>query len=121
MESVSMEGSYEGSLSPLTRYGTLNVSTSRIPRKKRGKGNAHLYVPRTRVYGYAPTPEGEAMAAEGICSVLVHKPGMPSVTVPASHFHAERTYSKAPASKVTMYEQPESARLASIREGEIYS
>ena len=107
---------YSGGLSPLTRYGTLNVSTARIPRKKRSRGN--VAKPRTRVYGYAPTPEGEAMALEGICSVLVHKPGQPSVTVPASHFHAERVYS-TPASKVTESKLPEALRygLDSIHEG----
>lgn len=120
MESVSLDGSYEGSLSPLTRYGTLNVSTARIPRKKRGKGNAHLYVARTRCYGYAPTPEGEALAEQGICSVLVTKPGEAPVTVLHSAFRADRAPSNTV--KVTSLEAnvPEAARLAPITEG-IYS
>jgi hypothetical protein len=34
-----VESEYYGTLSPLTKYGTLNVSTARIPRKRRSKGN----------------------------------------------------------------------------------
>ena len=119
MESVSMEGEYQGGLSPLTRYGSLNVSTARIPRSKRGKGNARLYVPRTRVYGYAPTPEGEALAAEGVCTVLVHKPGQPSVTVLASSFHAERTREASTTREHSEAIIPEALRygLDSIHEG----
>jgi len=60
---------YNGSLSPLTRYGTLNVSSARIPRKKRSRGN--IAPARVHCKGYADTPEGRDMALEGISSVKV--------------------------------------------------
>lgn len=53
---------YAGSLSPLTRYGTMNVSTSRIPRKKRSRGN--IAPPRTRVVGTALDNDGNAVLTE---------------------------------------------------------
>lgn len=43
---MSHDNDYAGGLSTLTRYGTMNVSTSRIPRKKRSRGN--IAQPRTR-------------------------------------------------------------------------
>jgi hypothetical protein len=111
---------YGGGFSTLTRYGTMLTSTSRIPRKKRGKGNAALYRARLRCLGYAPTPEGIALAEQGICSVLVHKPGQPSVTVPHSAFRKDRAPSTRTAHESAPATLPESARLPSIHEG-IYS
>ena len=115
MVPLSLESEYNGSLSPLTRYGTMLVSEARIPRKKRSRGN--VAQPRTRVYGYAPTPEGEALALEGICTVLVKKPGQPDATVLASSFHAERTRTASTTRTLHEAKVPESARLAPITEG----
>lgn len=67
-------GGYEGGFSTLTRYGTMNTSTARIPRKKRSRGN--VAQPRTRCRGYANTPEGRELAKQGISSVrVIHADG----------------------------------------------
>lgn len=115
------DAEYQGGLSTLTTFGTMNVSTARIPRKKRGKGNAALYQPRLTCKGYADTDEGKALAAEGIASVRVTNLYDDSVdeTRTAGSFRGARDYTpkrtKAPAAKVV-----EAARLAPITEG-IYS
>jgi hypothetical protein len=71
MNQVSWDDSpYYGSLSPLTRYGTLNVSTARIPRKKRSRGNVPK--PRTRCVGTALDDAGNAVLTdEGRATVKV--------------------------------------------------
>ena len=81
---------YAGGLSSLTRYGTMNVSEARIPRKRRGRGNAALHKDRTTARGYADTPEGIALAAQGIASVKVEKDGT-TETVSAHSFRKGRT------------------------------
>ena len=111
---------YEGGLSTLTTFGTMNVSTARIPRKKRGKGNAALRRDRVTCRGYADTDEGIALASEGIASVRVTNLYDSTVdeTRTAGSFRksAERTRK---ASKPTEAKLPEALRfgLDSIHEG----
>jgi hypothetical protein len=111
------DADYDGGLSTLTRYGTMNVSTARIPRKKRGKGNAALRVDRVNCRGYADTDEGRALASEGIASVKVTYADGTVETRTAGSFRksGERTRK---AKQTTEAKLPEAARLAPITEGQ---
>lgn len=104
---------YDGTLSPLTRYGTLNVSTARIPRKKRGKGNAHLRRDRVTAKGFAPTEEGRELAQDGIASVKVTYADGTSETRTVSSFRKGREHSQ-PRRRVNTAPQSEMLRLAHI-------
>jgi hypothetical protein len=100
------DSDYSGGLSPLTRYGTLNVSTARIPRKKRGKGNAHLRRDRVTSKGFAPTDEGMSLARQGVASVKVTLADGTTETRTVASFRkgrqTTRNYAKsAPVAKVS--------------------
>lgn len=90
METVDLrDTNYDGGLSPLTRFGTLNVSTARVPRKKRSRGN--IAPPRVTSRGYAETNEGRELAQQGIASVRVIMADGSEETRTANSFRKGRT------------------------------
>ena len=113
MQTVDLSDTqYDGGLSPLTRYGTLNVSTARIPRKKRSRGN--IAPARVTSKGMAPTDEGRELASQGIASVKVTYADGTSETRTASSFRKGRDRTSRIPRTAPALKQSDCQRFADI-------
>lgn len=63
MEMQALGNGYRGGFSTLTKYGTMNVSATRVPRKARSKGNKVLH-PRANTVALTPVTDGEGRIIE---------------------------------------------------------